>query len=223
MICSLLAATEPPVTPDRDEARRWAIEELAKPQYPAAQPSWLDQLWRDFLDWLASLDSGNTGPNGDIAVALFGALAVVLVIVAVILVRPRLNARRRTAKDVFDGEPALDADVYRSRASAAAGRSDWQTAVVEQFRALVRSAEDRTVIEARAGRTADEAAAQLGQAFGPARQRLDSAATVFDAVRYGKAGASAADYEAVRNLDADLEAMKPAFDGDHSVGFAVPL
>lgn len=221
MILPLLAATEPPVTPDREEAQRWAVEELAKPQYPAAQPSWLEQLWRDFLDWLASLDDGS-GLEGDFAVPLIGALAVVLVIVAVLLVRPRLNARRRTTSEVFDDEPALDAAVYRRRASAAAGRSDWETAVVEQFRALVRSAEDRAIIEARAGRTADEAAAELGQAFGPARQRLGSAATVFDAVRYGKAGATAADYEAVRTVDADLESMKPGFDGHHSAGFAVP-
>lgn len=222
MIRPLLAATETPVSPDREEARRWAIEELAKPQYPAAQPSWLEQLWNDFVDWLASLDGGDTGPDGDFAVPLIGALAVVLVIVAVLVVRPRLNARRRAAKEVFDDEPALDADVYRSRASAAAGRNDWQAAVVEQFRALVRSAEDRAIIEARAGRTADEAADELGQAFGPARQQLDSAASVFDAVRYGKAEASAADYEAVRTLDSDLAAMKPGFDGHPGVGFAVP-
>lgn len=217
----LFAASEPPVDPDRGEAQRWAAEELSKPQYASAKPSWISEIWNQFIDWLRSLNADSiSGPN--IGVPLIGALAVVLIVVAVIVVRPRLNARKKTSAKVFDGEPTVDADTFRARASAAASREDWQTAVVEQFRAVVRSAEDRAVIDIQAGRTADEAAAQLGRAFGAASSRLEEAARIFDAVKYGKATATASDHAAVLALDTGLSAMKPDFAGQAANGLAVP-
>ncbi|MFF2297451.1 DUF4129 domain-containing protein [Arthrobacter sp. NPDC058127] len=215
------AASEPPVDPDRGEAQRWAVEELSKPQYASAKPSWIDQMWNQFIDWLRSLNGGSiSGP--DIGMPLIAALAVVLIVVAVIVVRPRLNARKKTSAEVFDGEATVDADAFRARASAAASREDWQTAVVEQFRAVVRSAEDRAVIDIQVGRTADEAAAQLGRAFGAASSRLEEAARIFDGVKYGKASATASDHAAVLALDTGLSAMKPDFAGHSANGFAVP-
>ncbi|MBP2265192.1 hypothetical protein J3A64_000656 [Pseudarthrobacter sp. PvP004] len=216
------ALMEPPVTPDRDEARRWAAEELSNPRYPDATPGWLDQVWRDVLDWLASLEGdGAGGPN--IAVPLMVVLAVVLIVAAIVIVRPRLNARRAKAPgDLYGEDKAVDAEGYRRRAATAADGGNWPAAVVDQFRALVRSAEERDIIDARAGRTADEAADQLGRVFGTAQVRLLAAARVFDAVRYGEQAATRADYESVRMLDADLLALKPDFAGQAHAGFAVP-
>ncbi|WP_281451152.1 DUF4129 domain-containing protein [Paenarthrobacter nitroguajacolicus] len=211
------------MTPDRDEARRWAIEELSKPQYPDAQPGWLEQLWRDFLDWLSSLEGDGTGSDTNFALPVIVVLAVALIIVAVFVVRPRLNARRASRhEDIYGADSTMDADDYRKRALAAADDGDWAAAVVDQFRALVRSAEERDVIDVRAGRTADEASAQLGQVFGAAQERLDAAARLFDAVRYGEQGATRSDYESTRDLDAELLTMKPDFTGAQSTGFAVP-
>ena len=217
----LVPAFEPPVDPDRGEAQRWAVEELSKPQYASAKPSWIDEMWNQFVDWLRSLN-GDSISGANIGVPLIGALAVVLIVVAVIVVRPRLNARKKTSAKVFDGEPTVDADTFRARASAAASREDWQTAVVEQFRAVVRSAEDRAVIDIQAGRTADEAAAQLGRAFGAASSRLEEAARMFDGVKYGKAAATASDHAAVLVLDNELLAMRPDFAGQSASGLAVP-
>jgi len=216
---------EPPVAPERDEARRWAIEELSKPQYqyPDAQPGWLQQLWRDFLDWLSSLEGDGTASNTNFALPLIVILAVALIIVAVFVVRPRLNARRSSRQeDIYGADSTMDADDYRKRASAAADDGDWAAAVVDQFRALVRSAEERDVIDVRAGRTADEASAQLGQVFGAEQQRLEATARLFDAIRYGEQGATHADYESTRDLDAELLTLKPDFTGATSTGFAVP-
>ncbi|MEO3942484.1 DUF4129 domain-containing protein [Paenarthrobacter nicotinovorans] len=220
---TMWAAQEPPVTPDREEARRWAAEELSKPQYPDAQPGWLDQWWRDFLDWLSSLEGDASGQGPDLAVPLMIALALALIIAAVIVVRPRLNARRKAAgSDIYGDDSSLDSEGYRKRAATAADDGDWPSAVVDQFRAIVRSAEEREIVDARPGRTADEAATQLGQVFGTAQSRLDAAALLFDAVRYGEQGATAPDYESVRRLDADLVDMKPDFAGQAHAGFAVP-
>lgn len=220
---SAQAVTEAPVTPDREEARRWAAEELSNPRYPDARPGWLDQMWRDFLDWLASLEGDGPGSGPNLAIPLIVVLAVALIIIAVVVVRPRLNARHKAATaDIYGSEDTITADGYRTRAAAAANDGDWPAAVVDQFRAVVRSAEERDVIDARAGRTADEAAAQLGQVFGAAQSRLDDAARIFDAVRYGEQGATRPHYEAIRDLDADLLEMKPDFAGLAHSGFAVP-
>lgn len=203
----------PPLVPGRDEASRWAAEELAGPPYRDARPGWLEEAWRQFVDWLRSLD-GSAGAGGSNIVPLLLVTALILIAVAVIAVRPRRNARRRDERDVFDAEALLSPAAHRQRAAAAAARGDWQAAVVEQFRALARAAEDRAVLEPLPGRTADEVAGQLGQAFAVHAGELDQAARTFDAVRYGRAGAGARDYSDLARLDAALEALKPDYRGD---------
>ncbi|WP_115787881.1 DUF4129 domain-containing protein [Arthrobacter silvisoli] len=223
---SLLAGflpAETPVDPDRNEARRWAIDELGKPRYAEAKPSWFDELMDRFVEWLRSLNSDGSGPGQDWTWPIAILLALALVVAAVIVVRPRLNSgRKRPSATVFDEEAILDAVTFRSRAAAAAAQGDWSTAVVEQFRALVRSAEDRTVIDPQAGRTADEAAAQLGRAFSGSQAQLDEAARLFDTVKYGHAAAEAQHYRALQTLDRHLAALKPDYQGRTGHGLAVP-
>ncbi|MGN7199082.1 DUF4129 domain-containing protein [Arthrobacter sp. SAFR-044] len=202
-------AAEPPVLPGADEARRWAAEELAKPEYRDAAPSWLDTLWRNFLDWLQSLD----GSQGDAALVPSPVIALVIAAIiaaAVLLARPRLNARARQAKDVFERETALAAADYRNRAEAAADAGLWGDAVVDRFRAVVRSAENRTILDPQPGRTADEAAQALSVPFSGESGRLARAAATFDGIRYGNRAAGTADYQEMVALDAALDAMKPA-------------
>ena len=50
-----------PVDPDREEARRWILEELTDAQYRAAEPTWWDLLSQAFWDWLTSLDLSGAG------------------------------------------------------------------------------------------------------------------------------------------------------------------
>lgn len=202
-------SAEPPVLPDADEARRWAVEELAKPEYRSAEPGWLDGLWRDFLDWLASLD-GPSGMEGNLAAPLTGVVIAVLIAAAIIVARPRLNARTKNLQEVFDDDTSVTASDYRGSATAAAGRGDWGAAVVHCFRALVRAAEDRNILDARPGRTADEVARELARVFVPEARRLDWAARTFDRIRYGHGTAERADYDAMTALDASLQSLKPS-------------
>src|SRR5690606_30728862 len=44
-----------PVEPESDEARRLILDELSRPQYAAAQPTWFDQLASAVWDWLTNL------------------------------------------------------------------------------------------------------------------------------------------------------------------------
>ncbi|MCP8998636.1 DUF4129 domain-containing protein [Pseudarthrobacter sp. RMG13] len=202
-------AAEPPVLPGRDEARRWAEEELAKPEYRDAAPGWLDTVWADILDWLRSLDGGS-GPDTAVAAPWIGVAIAVLIGAAVVLARPRLNAKAKRAGDVFDAGRTVNAEAYRGRAAAAAAAGNWSAAVVDCFRALVRTAEDRTLFDARPGRTADEVAHELTTPFPSEAGRLTDAARTFDGIRYGNESASQADYAAVRELDIALQSLTPA-------------
>ncbi|XAS66209.1 DUF4129 domain-containing protein [Micrococcaceae bacterium Sec5.7] len=213
---------ETPVLPDREEARRWAVEELSKPDYSHAWPGWIDGLWKQLTDWLRSLDGSGAGVDGTAAAPLIGVVIAVLIGVAIVLVRPRLNPSLRPRTDMFDADNAVSSAGYRERAAASAARGDWRAAVVDQFRALVRSAEDRDVIEPRPGRTADEVAGQLAHSYGAAADRLNEAARTFDAIRYGRADADAGDYAAIVDLELSLVSLKPARDTTGTGSFTVP-
>lgn len=203
-------ALEPPLDPDREEARRWAAEELSDPRYRKAAPNWWEEWWRQVTDWLQSLLRGDPWAGADVTVPLVAVLGIVIIAVAVILARPRLNARHAPSRNVFDDSPAATAESHRRRAVELADDGDWSGAVVEQFRALVRSAEERVVIDPRPGRTADETAVELAPVFPSLTARLSKAATLFDGILYGKELAARADYEVLRELDAEMEATRPA-------------
>jgi hypothetical protein len=200
-------ANEPPVMPDRDEARRWAGEELAKPEYRDADPGWLADVWESVMDWLRALDG--PGADGTAAAPWIGVIIVVLIGAAIILVRPRLNAKAKRPTDMFDADPTVTATAYRGRAAAAASAGDWNAAVVDCFRALVRSAEERNVLDPRAGRTADEVARELATPFSPKARQLGEAARTFDGVRYGNESAGRTAYSAMLELDTALRSLKP--------------
>lgn len=201
-------AAEPPVLPDSAEARRWAVEELAKPEYRDAAPSWLDTLWRNFLDWLQSLD-GSSGDSAGVPSPVIALVIAAIIAAAIVLARPRVNARAPKAKDVFESETAMSATDYRNRAEAAAAAGKWGDAVVDRFRAVVRHAEDRTILDPQPGRTAAEAARALSRPFNSESGRLLRAAAVFDGVRYGNRAAGGGDYQEMVGLDSALDAMKP--------------
>jgi hypothetical protein len=189
---------------------------LAKREYRDAAPSWLGTLWRNFLDWLQSLD-GSQGDAAPVPSPVIALVIAAIIAAAVILARPRLHARSRQARDVFEREPTLGATDYRARAEAAAAAGKWGDAVVDRFRAVVRSAEDRAILDPQPGRTADEAARALSVPFNSQSGRLARAAATFDGVRYGNRAADSGDYRQMVELDTALDAMKPATAGTAAV------
>ncbi|MFF4039320.1 DUF4129 domain-containing protein [Streptomyces sp. NPDC001816] len=210
---TLLAAggsgDEPPVTIPRDPAREAARRELSKRMYHENDPSLLQRALNAFWDWLDKLFSTAAGatPGGTL-----GLLVVVLFVVAVLAALWwRLGTPRRqpvSTAALFDERPRSAAE-HRAASEAHAAQGHWNQAVQERMRAIVRSLEERTLLDVRPGRTADEAAAEAGRTLPAHTDRLRSAAREFDDVTYGGRRASEQSYQRIAELDRDLERTRP--------------
>ena len=181
---ALIVAADAPATPGAQEAREAAEAELAKPAYHPV-PNLLDRLWR----WLVEhLDPTTAIPGippllSGLIVLLVLVTCIVLLVVLLRRFRPVGRSRRASGR-LFDDE--RDARALARAADAAAERGDWGTAVVERFRAIIRSLDERGLIEDYPGMTAHEAATLGSGALEALGEELTRAAALFDAVRYGE-------------------------------------
>jgi hypothetical protein len=201
---------EPPVTVPRDPAREAARRELSKRMYHENDPGLLQRALNAFWDWLDHVfgTAASATPGGTV-----GLTVVILFVVAVLAALWwRLGTPRRrpvSAAVLFDDRPRSAAE-HRAAGEAHAAQGHWNQAVQERMRAVVRSLEERTVLDLRPGRTADEAAAEAGRALPAHIDRLRAAAKEFDDVTYGGRSASEQSYRRIAELDRDLERTKPA-------------
>ena len=184
-----------PIT--RDGAREAARRELSKGIYHRNDEPWpvrvlhAVQRWLDHMFQTVSRHSPGGGA-GAVALLLLAAALLGFVWWRVGLVRRTPAAER----PVLEGRARTSADLLRdAEAAALAGR--WDDAVVARMRALAMKVEERGLLDPRPGRTADELAIEIATALPAAREASRSAATVFDAVVYGKRTATRETYEAV--------------------------
>lgn len=212
--------TEVPVVPDEPQGREWAERELSRSVYAEAKPSLLDRFWQWVGEFFGDLLDGISGVDPSLGVVLLAAGAAAVVAVAVYLVRPRLNARRRG--ELFDAGETREAVDHRRLSAEAAARGEWDTALAERLRAVIRSAEERVILEPRPGRTAAEAGQELASSFPAAAPEILWLARRFDEVRYGHLPAAAADAERAAALDALLESSAPDAAGTAPAAPAAP-
>ncbi|MER5480503.1 DUF4129 domain-containing protein [Streptomyces sp. NPDC002734] len=201
----------PPVTLPRGPAREEAERELSKGIYHQDDPGlleralrWLGEAVSDLFDRASSLaPGGHTG--------LWMLLGAVLLLLVLLVVRLGLPGRRpaAAAQDALFADGPRSAAAHRTAAEEAAARGDWTRAVQEHTRALVRSLEERTLLDVRPGRTADEAAADAGRVLPGHADRLHAAARDFDDVTYGGRTATEDTYRRTALLDADLRRTTP--------------
>ncbi|MFF3020592.1 DUF4129 domain-containing protein [Streptomyces sp. NPDC057939] len=209
----LPGAETPPLTTPRDAAREAAERELAKRVYHQDDPGLFERGLERLWDWIGGLFDGASSvtPGGG-----FGLLTVaLLVVLAVAALWWRLGTPRRTPTgtgDLFDGGLRSAAD-HRTAADAHAAAGRWTEAVQERMRALVRSLEERTLLDPRPGRTADEAAGEAAVSLPAHAGDLRAAARTFDDVTYGGRTADADTYARLRTLDLTLERTKPLLTG----------
>ncbi|MFC8668488.1 DUF4129 domain-containing protein [Streptomyces sp. NPDC057199] len=200
---------EPPVTIPRDPAQEAARRELSKRMYHENDPSLLQRALDAFWEWVDKLfnAASSATPGGAL-----GLLVVVLAALALIgALWWRLGTPRRgptSAAPLFDDRPRSAAE-HRAAAEAHAAQGHWNQAVQERMRAVVRSLEERALLDPRPGRTADEAAAEAGRTLPAHTDRLRAAARDFDDVTYGGRTAGSDTYHRLSQLDRDLERTRP--------------
>lgn len=202
---------EVPVDPDAETAARWAREELADPIYHEGQ-SLLDRVVEWFLDLLQDAQADVAAVDAQAAIIGLAVLAVVVAAVVLLYTGPVRRARvARASTQVFEDD-ARTAAQMRASADAYAEAACWNEAVIERFRAILRSLEERAVLDERPGWTADEAASEAGAALPGCAADLRRASRLFDDVRYGDAAARAEDDAWLRGVDAAVAAARPVED-----------
>lgn len=198
-----------PVELDRDAAARLARAELAKPAYHRDDPGLAQRFFRWLLDrlgdLLASADDA-TGGRGWLALLLVVLLAVVVVVV----LRWRIGpvSRRAADQELFSGRPQ-SADEHRRAADAHAAAQRFDLAARERLRAIVRSLEERGLLDPRPGRTVTEAAREAGSVLPTAGEGLARAARTFEDVWYGGRPADATTDALLREVDEAVRRARP--------------
>ena len=204
---AVLAAV--PVELSRDEAAQLARDELAKQVYKDAGPGLVVRVVRWLLDRFSDLldDVAGASPGGYAGVVVV-LLLVVIAIVAVRLKVGPLGRREATEQALFTGRARTAAE-HRTAAEAHAAAGEWAEAVRERLRAVVRSLEERAVLDERPGRTADEAAAEAGVALPPVAEDLRQAARLFDDIWYGGRTAGPESDARLRAVDERVRDARP--------------
>jgi hypothetical protein len=206
-LSALIAGARPLI--GRRAAQQLARRELARSIY--SQPIYSQSIATGFVHWLVRLlgrifNDANQFPGGFWTIV---ALLVALVLVATVVtywIRPA-GPRRRGHRAVLAGT-GISAREHREASERSAAAGDYSTAIIERMRAIAVGIEERGVLPAQPGRTAAELAAQAGRVLPDLAAELAGAALLFDDVRYGGRNGTAAGYQRVRDLDADIEAAK---------------
>jgi hypothetical protein len=207
------ASGEIPVDTPRVPAREAARHELSKPMYHENDPNPLQRALDHLWNWIGDILSSASGaaPGGPVGLALL--VVVVIALIAALLWRLGTPQRPLRAADALFASGPLDATAHRAAAWASAAAGRWSQAVQERMRAIVRSLEQRTLLDTRPGRTADEAAAEAGRTLPDHATRLRAAARAFDDVTYGGRSADQQTYLTMATLDLDLESATPQLSG----------
>jgi len=199
-----------PVDPDAPTATAWLRDELAKPPYQAARPTWFDRVSKAFFDWFGSLGAPSGAGLGPWVPLVVTLVIVALVVVAVLVFGlPRWNRRSALQHELFGRNDGRSADELRRAALSAASHKDWNLAISEMFRALARSLVERTVLFSTPGTTAHSFAERAATAFPEERVSLQTAADLFDGVRYLNAEGTESGFLSLAALESALRTRTP--------------
>lgn len=198
---------EVPIDLTGEQARRLAELELADPAYRAAEPGLLQRLLQRIIEWVADITgrAADAAPGG-----WLGILGLVLLLVlAALFIRWRVGPVARSGELELHVDPGTSAARYRQHAAELAATGQWEQAITERMRGLVRGCQERGLIDTQAGRTADEVAAEVGTRLPDARADLARAARTFDDVRYGGRRGTEAAYRLVADADDRVARSQP--------------
>lgn len=184
-----------PLTPERDEARRWAEKKLSEPEYRDADLSPLEKLGRAIDRFFDGLISSAAAIDSPWTLLVIAALIVGLVV----LVIWRVGRGTSGGVDLAAFDPAQRAETINPQAfwdaaQTAAGKGDYTLAVQNGVRAIFARFVAAGLIDMTAASTASELAGAAAAACPPAAADAHAAGALFDAVTFGEAHASAANW-----------------------------
>ena len=227
MIAVGLRPLDIPVTLGRGEAQRRAAAELAKAKYGGV-PDWVTNVLaalRRFLarlaDWLLLSPAGGGSANllvVVVAVLLVAAVGIIIWRVGL----PRLRHRSGAEADLAI-DPTRSPASYRTQADAAADAGDFRAAIGDRFRAVVRELEERTILDPRPARTANEVATTAAVMLSGHRDSLSRAAALFSDSWYGDGDADRDGYALICDLDTELTAAADHADLTDSTDLTGPV
>lgn len=202
-----MPASSPPLIPDSDEAREWAREELSRRVY-SSTPSFWEWLKEKLLALLEALTPEGTGWETAFVPLIIVAIVAGIIVLAFIYAGPVRRRREgvRSGGGVWEEDDARSAAQLFAAARAAAADGHFSLAVVEQFRGLVRSLEERSLLETTQGMTALEISREIGARFPASAEAVRGAAHSFDEARYGSRPAGQAQFAALVALESELGA-----------------
>jgi len=120
----------------------------------------------------------------------------------------RRARQQRESAEVFADDDRTAAEM-RAAADAFAAAGRWNEATLDRFRAILRSLEERAVLEERPGWTADEASAVAASVLPPCADDLRAASRLFDDVCYGDRTAGPDDDAWLRDVDRRVQDARP--------------
>lgn len=215
-----------PVTPDQQQARQWAQQELARGKYhsaPMTSPpptSSAPSPSPTPTPTPTPTDAATHHVSHDLTTLLVIGLIVLFGVVLLLVLRKIGKPKRdkgekktdepkpKTAKQrpkssapIRIEVPLTGAALHRHNAEQAAGDGDWQEAIRERFRAVIVVLDERRLLPERPDRTAAEAARDAGRVLPEHAAALTESALAFDEVEYGEYAGSAAGYAVIRAVD----------------------
>lgn len=197
-----------PLSPDAPTARRWLQEELTGSIYHDEQ-NLVDRV----MEWLANFFDGlfkiGSGSSPVLLAAVVLGVIAVIVGVSLLVAGPIRRRRRLTQSAQVLADEDRSTQELRASALNLAGAGQWRLAVLDLFRALVRSLEDRAILDERPGRTAEEAARAAAERFPALAGDLAGAGQMFDAAFYGERDVDQAGFDWMRDVEARVGATRP--------------
>jgi hypothetical protein len=212
LLAARAIATGPPLTPDGDEARQLAEQELADPVYQAAEPTLIDRIARAIAEFFEQLFSTELDGGWASGFALVAGIVLVVLIVAAFIVWGVPRAQRSAPAAVgglFDQDETRSAAQLRAAAASHADRGEWDAAIILRFRALARGTIERGAVDTPPGATVHTFARTAAAAFPASAVDLERAAAAFDDVRYLRLPGSAELYRMVADVDDRVAASRP--------------
>jgi hypothetical protein len=144
-------------------------------------------------------------PGGWWALAVLSALAVLLIVGVLMWTGPVARSRRAAPQRALQTGTRSARDHYLA-AQRLAQAGEYGSATLECVRAIAAELAEREVLPPRPGRTADEFAAEAGQALPAEAGELRAAAAAFDDICYGERPGTAAGYQRLAEFAARLGA-----------------